>query len=66
MPKGEAQFEPYGLLQKDGNAPGGEKRVQQAAVESPHNHPLDYQAEQRRHDKSQGYCKQKASFQPDT
>ncbi|MNW18152.1 hypothetical protein D3C71_2175950 [compost metagenome] len=50
--KAEAEFEPYGLLQKDGNAPGGKKRVEQAAVKPAHHHPLDHQAEQGGHDKS--------------
>lgn len=66
MPKkGEAKFQPYRLLQKDGDAPGGKQRIQQAAVEPPHDHPFYRQAKQRGNDESKRYCEQKTGFKPD-
>ena len=63
--EGQAELEPHGLLDQNADAPGGEQRVENAAVEAPNDNPLDQQAEQRRNHESQRNGNQDAGMQPD-
>ena len=40
----QAEFEPHRLLDQDRDAPGRQQRIEQAAVEAPHDDALDQQA----------------------
>ena len=61
----QAEFQPYRLLDEYSDSPGGEQRVEHASVETPDDDPLDHEAQQRRHHKSERNCNQDAGMQPD-
>ena len=61
----QAEFQPHRLLDENADAPGGEQRVEHAAVEAPDDDALDHQPEQRRHDEGERNGDQDAGMQPD-
>jgi len=61
----QPEFEPHRLLNEDADTPGGEQRVEHAAVEAPDDDTFDQEAEQRRHHEGERNGDQDAGVQPD-
>ena len=60
----QAEFEPHRLLDENADAPGGEQRIEHAAIEAADDDAFDRKPEQRRHDEGQRNGDQNAGAQP--